>query len=309
MNTESSVPVFAGAWRRIGAFVIDAFLLGLIGIGLGYFLFDALVGIGSWGRLVGFLLAMAYFVPLNSSLGHGQTVGKRLLKIQVIRADGSALPVHLSLLRYAIIGIPWFLNGAWFPAQMLAPPWIYLLALLVFGVGLALLYLFLFNRPSRQSLHDLAVGSFVVNAGYTQPVAVAPLARVHAVVVPAIAALSLLLPAFTTRLIEQETWAPLMRAYERVNSDPMVLHAQVNRGFSARGDSRVDYLQVAAFLSEPRIDEVEIAQRLARLAVEDDPSAMKLDVVEVLLVYGYDIGIASAHRSHAHGKTAAEWLQ
>jgi hypothetical protein len=149
----------------------------------------------------------------------------------------------------------------------------------------------------------------VVNAEHAQPVVVPSLARVHTIAVPAIAALSLLLPAFTTRLVEQEMWAPLMHAYERVNADPMVLHAQVNRGFTARGDKRTTYLQITAYLSEPRIDEWEIAQRLARYAIQADPSSMNLDVVQVVLVYGYDIGIATGHRSYAHDKTAAEWLQ
>ncbi len=309
MNTETPVPIFAGAWRRIGAFVIDLVLLGLVGITLGYFLFETLVALGGWGRLVGFLLAMAYFVPMHSTLAGGHTLGKRLLKIKVVRADGSALPVHRSLLRYAVIGTPWFLNGAWFPAQLLAPPWIYLLAVLVFGAGLALLYLFLFNRPSRQALHDLAAGSFVVSVDQAGAVGPAPLARVHAIVAAALGAVALALPAVTMRFVEMEMFATVMRVYERVNAEPLVIYATVNRGFTATASGRTTYLQASAFLAEPRIDEPEIAQRLARVMIAADPGARDLNVVQVVLVYGYDIGIASAYRSQAYGKTAAEWLQ
>jgi len=97
---------FAGAWRRLGAFVVDAFLLGLVGVIAGYFLFDFFVSLGSWGRVLGFAIALGYFGTLNSGIGHGQTIGKRLLRIRVVSADGSPLSVSKSVLRFAILGTP-----------------------------------------------------------------------------------------------------------------------------------------------------------------------------------------------------------
>ena len=45
------------------------------------------------------------------------------------------------------------------------PFWIAVgLSVLVFAVALAIVYLFIFNRKTRQSLHDLVVGSYVVKA-------------------------------------------------------------------------------------------------------------------------------------------------
>lgn len=71
---------------------------------------------------------------------------------------------------------------------------------------------------------------------------------------------------------------------------------------------RTTYLAVVAYLDEPRIDDETKATRLARLALEADPSAMNVDVVQVSLVYGYDIGIASGQRSMAHRNTPAGWI-
>src|SRR5689334_4917032 len=150
---------FAGAWRRVGAFVVDAFLLGLAGVAAGFTLFDFFVRMGGWGRWVGFAIALTYFGTLNSRIGHGQTLGKRMLKIRVVSADGSALPFSRAVVRFAILGTPWFLNNAWFSREVMTSPLTYLLSAIIFGLGVAIVYLFLFNRPTRQSLHDLAVGS------------------------------------------------------------------------------------------------------------------------------------------------------
>jgi uncharacterized RDD family membrane protein YckC len=308
MNTEMiPASAYAGPWRRLGAFLIDGVLIGLVGISAGYFLFDVFVGLGAWGRLLGFCVGLAYFGTLNSRIGGGQTLGKRILKIKVTSADGSALSVPRALLRFAVIGTPWFLNGAWFPPGVLESPLLYLLSAVVFGVGLSIVYLFLFNRPTRQSLHDLAVGSIVVPAGSTAPIAMPAPGRVHSIVVGILLAAFVALPFFTKGLAAKEPFAALMQTYEAVSAAPGVVHANVNKGWSRSASGETTYLQVTAYLSEPRVDDAEIARRLAGVAIDADPTVVKLNVVQVILVYGYDIGIASAHRSHTFSGTPTEW--
>ena len=309
MNTQLvDSTVFAGAWRRLGAFLIDAVLLGLAAVTAGYFLFDFFVDIGRWGRLLGFAVALAYFGTLNSRLGNGQTLGKRLLKIRVAGADGSALPIQKSALRFAVLGTPWFLNGAWFSGEVLMSPLIYLLAVAVFGVGLSIIYLYLFNRPTRQSLHDLAVSSYVVQAESTNPVAASPMGRVHVAVVAVLLIAASAAPYFTTRLAAREPFAALLEVYRVISAEPGIVHATVNKGWSSNSAGETTYLQVVAYLAEPRIDDTDTAGRLARLAIKTDPSAMTLDTVQVTLVYGYDLGLATAHRTHSHADTPAGWL-
>ncbi|MDL2425325.1 hypothetical protein M2C68_22520, partial [Pseudomonas sp. BAgro211] len=76
--------------------------------------------------------------------------------------DGSLLSLPQSLLRYSVLGIPFFLNGAPFDETVLLSPMRYGLSLLIFGGMFSILYLYVFNRHGRRSLHDLAVGSSVV---------------------------------------------------------------------------------------------------------------------------------------------------
>jgi uncharacterized RDD family membrane protein YckC len=81
-------PEIAGFWRRLAAFGIDWLVLAVPTLLLGLALFQRAAGIGQAGRLVGFVLALLYFSLLNSRLIGGQTIGKRLLGIQVVSLSG-----------------------------------------------------------------------------------------------------------------------------------------------------------------------------------------------------------------------------
>ena len=70
----------AGFWRRTIALFIDWIILAIVG----FFFRELFLRMGGWERLIGFGVAALYFVPLNSRLGRGQTVGKRALRIRVV---------------------------------------------------------------------------------------------------------------------------------------------------------------------------------------------------------------------------------
>ena len=94
-------PEIAALWRRTCAFLLDLLILGLIGSALGVLLDSQFEAMGAWGRLVGFVMALAYFGTLESRLGAGRTLGKRALDIEVIRVDGAPLGVGPAWLRAA----------------------------------------------------------------------------------------------------------------------------------------------------------------------------------------------------------------
>jgi hypothetical protein len=84
----------AGFWRRVGACLIDSVTLGSVGWILGFFFTEAFIRMGGWERLIGFAVGAPYFVPLNSRLGGGQTVGKRaLVNGQMICRGRGATPL------------------------------------------------------------------------------------------------------------------------------------------------------------------------------------------------------------------------
>ena len=96
----------AGFWRRVLAFSIDVLLLGMIGFILGLFFFDQFARLGAWGRLIGFFVCLLYFGCMNSALAGGKTLGKRLLKIQVVDVEDKSICLPRSCVRFVILALP-----------------------------------------------------------------------------------------------------------------------------------------------------------------------------------------------------------
>ena len=297
----------AGFWRRAAAFLIDMLLLGVVGWIAGVFFFDAFAKLGSYGRTVGFLVAMAYFVPFDSRLGNGQTLGKRILGVQVANAQGQCLSVPRALMRYVVIGVPFFLNGffstsGWNStlAKYIVSP---ALSLIVFGGLLSLIYLYIFNRRTRQSLHDLAVGSYVIRVKNTQPAKpLQVLWRIHVVVVGVIALLSLTVPVIVATRLKQpeEQLTHLLPAWQQLSALPNVHHAQVSDISNIINNQKTHYVAVTLWLDTPNTNDKTLAENAARIAAAHDDTLTKKDSVLVQLSHGYDIGISSFWRSQSY---------
>ncbi len=99
----------AGIGFRAMAYLIDAALLGSAGL-IVYFVFtlavadplEMLLGLGVWLRaglgFAGFAALWAYWTVLEV-VWHGQTVGKRVMRIRVVRKDGSPVTFFESAVR------------------------------------------------------------------------------------------------------------------------------------------------------------------------------------------------------------------
>lgn len=293
-----AAPCAAGFWRRSAAFIVDALVLGAIGALAGWALFDVFARMGGYGRALGFVLALAYFGVMNSTLCAGQTLGKRLLGVRVVGKDGSPLSLPQSLLRYSVLGIPFFLNGAPLDTDVVLSPLAYVLSLVIFGGLASILYLYVFNRRGRRSLHDLAVGSSVVVA--RMPIATitpAPVWRVHLMVVGLFLVAATAVPAVTGRLAQSEHFKDLLVAYEAVNAEPGVQNAQISHNIAFRsGSPDVESVVAQVNLLEGRVDDGAFAERIAGIILAKDRKAPRMSAIHVTLVYGYDLGIASSWR-------------
>jgi uncharacterized RDD family membrane protein YckC len=292
----------AGFWRRLGAFAIDVFLLGVVGWILGALLFDPLARMGFYAKLIGFAIALAYFGICNSRIGGGQTLGKRWLGVRVVDAHDRLLSLPRSLLRYAVLGIPFFANGLPLsPQQAMSSPLSYLLTLVVFGGILAIVYLYIFNRRTRQSLHDLAVGSYVERFDRAaSPVPFPAIWRGHMVVVALIAVIALSGPLVASRFARAQAFAGILPLYQTLSAQPHVVNAQVVRGWTSMNGHVTHSLQSSLQLDAPLTEDDAMARRIAQQMAKADPNIANEDAVDVTLVYGYDMGIASGWKKHRY---------
>ncbi len=304
----------SGFWRRLGAFFIDSIILGLLGLVLGLFFSQQFVELGGWGRAIGFPIAALYFAVLNSRIGGGQTIGKRAFKIQVVDKGGELLSLPKSTLRYSIIGVPYFLNGALLPESFLYPVGFYILSLLVFGFGLSIVYLFVFNRNTRQSLHDIITGTYVVRKNSESSEALKPIWPLHYAITGVLMVLSLLAPIFMGQIIQGEFFSELLKTRERIQNVPQVVNATIQDGQSTfseiSGESKTTtYLSAQVVINNQNIEDEELAARIANVILETHKDAIQRNLIQVSLTYGYDIGIASKWTRYRYSFSPEYWLE
>jgi uncharacterized RDD family membrane protein YckC len=128
---KAKVPYeLADVGTRFIALLIDGFVLGLIGA----LLFGAGRGAGGF---IGFIIGAAYHWYFLTRQD-GQTPGKRIMKIRVIKTDGSPIDDATAVLRY----VGYYIDSA------------------IFFLGWLLA---LFDDKS-QTLHDKLVSTYVIKA-------------------------------------------------------------------------------------------------------------------------------------------------
>lgn len=294
MTEQQEKRWICGFWRRIAALVVDMFVLGAVGYGLGLLFEQWFLEIGGWGRLVGFVIALGYFGILNSRIGNGQTLGKRLLDIRVVNGDNATIGLPRAFARYVVLGVPFFLNGIQVGGEALSVL-VFPLAVIIFGGGLSIVYLYVFNRVTRQSLHDLVVGTYVVNAGAAKQ-DVGPIWRPHYVVAALLFIISAVVPAYTLKLAEDSPFKELLAVHETLMKNPMIRFASVTDGatvqnFTSDESTTTRHVTVEAFVAEDVLKDRDLARQIVQTVIAEYPDAADRDLIKVTLIYGYDIGI------------------
>jgi uncharacterized RDD family membrane protein YckC len=298
-------------WLRLLAFAVDSLILGVLGLAIGKALPYTLSELGPWGRVVGFSIGLLYFACFDSSIGNGQTPGKRLVRLRVADAHGNTISFGKSIARFTVLAAPFFLNGI--PLPITRTPWTitFLLGLSVFGVGGATLYLLVFNRNTRQGLHDLSVGSYVVNAAETGELQSKPIGRIHWVIVGLIFAIAIAAGVFANRLATRGIFPQLLQDIRLVEQIDGVQQAGAFEStfLSASDDSRTRTLVINVSLRKDSADPEALADQIARLIIQNNQNIQDYDLIRIVLIRGFDIGIAHASASSSFVNTPADWRQ
>lgn len=297
-------------WRRIFAFIVDSFVLGAVGVALGFGFFDAFAALGEQGRWIGFVVAAMYFGVMNSRIGGGQTLGKRLLGIEVINASGEHISVARSLVRYAILGFAFELNFAVLPASAALSAMAVVLGILAVMIVVTTGYLFVFNTRSRRTLHDFVVGTYVVNKGGSGEAPSYPFWRGHVVILMFVAALFAAVGSVAAGKIKSLT-PGLSDAYAAVLATGKVRSAGLfvgNRWESRNGHrSTVSFVTCTAVWKHRPADYAVDAAEIAAVVLKNYPVANEKDAIVIQITYGYNIGIAHGSISQHFEHTPAEW--
>ncbi|MFI5312143.1 MAG: RDD family protein, partial [Gemmatimonadales bacterium] len=242
-------------------------------------------------------LSAVYFILAYASVGKGYSPGKRALAIRVVDRHGKPLSLLASAVRWALlfgITLPLVyvatslererpLSVA--PAMAIAVP--------VLCVVIVDSYLFLFNHGTRQSLHDLAAGSFVVHRTHVGDVPVAPLWRGHygwmvACCVVVIAGFPG--PYRWSREVVPRS-VELMQARERILATHRVSGLLLTPGFATEGTDTMWYASVLGRIhAVPRTEHDAESLRLALACAIAREAPHALRGAELFLMISFDSG-------------------
>lgn len=302
--------VIGGFWRRLLAFLLDSFLLGIIGAIIGAALFDTLARMGPWARIPGFCIALCYFGLLDSSVGSGRTIGKRLLRLKVVDARGGMLSLEEAILRFMVFAIPFFANGLSLPITRTPSFVSALIGVVVFGGGATNLYLLIFNRPMRQGLHDLSTKSYVVMTESEGPIVSKPFWKTHWAIIATLVVLLGVVPSLIMpRLLKRGTLPQMITDATLIESIDGVQSARVleTRVFHFRDNASARFLSIDIQWKGGAGNEEEIADQVARVILQNDYSIQNYAKLRIAITRGYDLGIGSRWASRAFAYSPDEW--
>ncbi len=323
MATESRAREIGGFFPRLAAFVIDVVLVVAIGVLAGKLLAPMFAQLGSWARLVGYAVFVAYFGVLDHFKG---TLGKQWLRLEVRRADGSPQRLELTLLRAAILFLPFLCSGAnpglvkWNSGVTTTE------VAIVYALGGAMPLLWIFGGRSRQSVHDLVCQTYVVRSGASGPISVKPARRWQGGLL--LGWMALILGTMGSLQIDRYTRWPQQEKLEAADAAILSLPGVKGTGYTLMStppsgpqsqrlvpgaSGAVPELAKALVVSVdlrwlPKAPKA-LAAKVARTLLVDYPPASHEASIQVILAYGYDIGIARSYRAIAVDKNTADaWL-
>jgi uncharacterized RDD family membrane protein YckC len=313
LNLESAVAPtvhreVAGFWRRVLAFVIDAFLTAIPCGVFGFVFYQFFMTHRADGILIGFALTLPYFAILGSSVGAGQTLGHRLTDLQVVDQQGNPISLKRSALRYSILLVPTLLSSEIVPA-FASRFGINTVVDWLLSVGeFALLYLYVFNRSTRQSLHDVATKTYVVRIVPSGPVEPRRFWPWHWMI---LAGISLLVAAFSSGLInnisESGPFPNLVRVQKTILDSGKVQSASVAVQKNWRNGQTTVGLNVIVIWKDKPQDFEESAAQIADIVLQTDSQSAQRDFITVIFHDGFTIGFAKYSSNKPVSHSPADW--
>lgn len=279
----------ASVWKRIFAFFIDSVLISLSFLILvAFFLEKQALEHPDLIAWIMFLMAFGYYSILNSRIGGGQTIGKRLLGIKVVDENSQTISVLRSFFRYFFLSLILSNTSSYL---VLYPHNLLIFDVLTGGVFVAATYLFFFNTKTRQTIHDLLVRTYVVNAK-VKNVQLGSVWKYHYLV-----AAVLFLAFCSYSLIESkqryQEFSEIQTAIKNQTGFDLV-KIKIEDRKKTKGRN---VLKVEVQVDQQNYKNKQLAQQVSNIVRELYPKSSKYDALDIELKYGYDIGWSSKWHS------------
>jgi uncharacterized RDD family membrane protein YckC len=300
--------VISGFWRRTLAFIIDVLILYIPSLIVGFVFFDFFADLGGWGRWFGFAITIFYFGICESSIGEGQTAGKWAMKIEVVdQCTGNYIKPLRSFVRTIICFTPFYIAGFWVPFN--GKFILFFETFIAFGFGGAIIYLYIFNRQTRQSLHDIYTKTYVIMGDEDIKTYVKTIWKPHFTHLTIWLSFVLVLNIIIFFVREDYPNKDLDLICKRIESSEKisVRRAFVENGMISEDQNIVSCCRVDIFLKSKSNEFEDIAKDVASIILDNYPDINRKDVLTIILNYGFDIGTAKANEQWWDMRTPQEW--
>ncbi len=169
MGTMKEKKIVVGFWLRLLTDILDAAFLGLFGFLLSIPFNGIFYKMEENGLWLGLCITFLYTGILQSGIGQGQSLAKKLLRIQVLHRDGSYLTLSQSFLRYSVIALIFYNTWIGMGLVSLFPFLDNIVFQIFYSFGILLLLIstviLVAFHPLKRGLHDMLVNSIVVRKG------------------------------------------------------------------------------------------------------------------------------------------------
>lgn len=281
--------------RRALAFLLDCAALAAIGRVLGFALGSWFSKLGENGLWIGIAIAAAYFTLLDSRIGGGRTLGKRLFDIEVRYANGAFLSVPDAFLRFAPYAVVFSIVEFCAAADQHSA---IILGLELVGAVVALsLVLYPILHPARLTSADLLFRTIVTSEGKA-PAATEGRPRLPAAALLAAAAVAVSVQGLRAWRMasspDAKATATLASVLRRAVPDVQELRVGISKkGDAGTAGNRTVYVK-ALLPGTSGADGAPAAAARISIAAEAGRAMPKNAIYLVVeLESGYDIGIAS----------------
>jgi uncharacterized RDD family membrane protein YckC len=296
-----------GLWRRLFAALVDAVIVGIAANLLALPFFNLLSHVGPWGPLIGFCVASPYFAILNSGIGDGQTLGKSWMNLRVVDSSGEPVSFSRSALRCTVLVVPFLIDALTLPVTRTPAALQYLVGAISL-LGAATAYLIVFNRHTRQGLHDLAANTFVASTDAIGEVKPPPIWVGHWIVLGT-ALVIYLAGSFAVGVFFGDKFTRWSTSLDQIESLDHVYAAglsdQTWHSFGVSGSQKILVVQLHWTGSVDA--EAATANQIAQVLLAHLSETDGRDLIRITFERGYNLGIASANSFNTFQFSPDDW--
>jgi len=297
---------------RLFAVLLDLLVLLIVGIPVGCLLLPLLAPAFGAGNLIGYGILVLYGGVMNSRLCDGATLGKSWLGIRVVGKDAKPIPLARSLLRTAIVSAPFLLfqqpgisAHAWKSINLSLMIW-YIAMLSLLGTSVYCLG----NKTTRQGLHDLIAGSYVVMRQGPVRVMRYTIPRATHITFVILASINLF---FVSPFIiaSMNNSLDMNRSFYKEffadNPDIESIVMQHWTAYPKNGQPR-RFLSLDIVLTREPASYNYRANEIAALLLKQMPEYANADELAVVLRYGFNLGVCNCGAGYRGIRTRESWL-